>query len=182
MIISRRLVHRSKLPNPTLFESDSPLDDLDNLKDSLPVDEEAERKREMDRAIKRFQLMTKEVDKGVAGAYLGLSELEEEDALFEGVEEYDEPPRPLDLAQKTKETARTDEEVQEGDSQVAEVGKTDRVRGKKVMRDPANREDRALEAFFDDEDWQADVGEPERGKGMGKWKTVGNGANMGIKV
>ncbi len=58
--------------------------------------------------------------------------------------------------------------------------------GKKVVRVEGNRTERALEAFFEDEGWEREVGGPVRGVGsgsgggVGKWKSVGSGA--GIKT
>ena len=47
--------------------------------DPQPVDEETERKRQREREVKRFQLVTKTVDPGVGRAYLSLED--EVDAL-----------------------------------------------------------------------------------------------------
>ena len=107
----------------------------------LDVPEEEEEKRERERAVKRFQLLTKTVDPGVGKAYIGLSEMDE-DSPFElgSGEAMDDPP--------------------------AEVGARPDVRGKtgkKILREPGNREDRALEAFYEDEAWEEEIGEPERG-------------------
>ena len=156
LVISRRLVPRSKLADPTLF--DSSLDELDR-----PVDEEEDAKRERERAVKRFQLLTKTVDPGVGKVYIGLSELEEEEGLL-GTGEADELPSISDMT----------------DSKGGEASK--RGSGKKVLREPDSREGRALESFYEDERWENEVGSPERGSSVGRWKSVGNGSNLGIKV
>ena len=145
LVISRRLVPRLSLPDNTLFTTDQ----LDNLQSdqssSSTTDEEQHRQRQ--RAIKRFQLLTKTQDPSVGKAYLGLSELEEENALLdEGRDEH--------------------------------TGQS----GKKVVKDQENREDRAVEAFYGDEEWEEQVGGLERHNGGSKWKTVGNPSVVGSKV
>ncbi|ORX38037.1 hypothetical protein BD324DRAFT_624277 [Kockovaella imperatae] len=141
LIISRRQIPKSKLANggdPLVFDS------------GLGVAEQTEDdKRERERAVKRFQLLTKTIDPGVGQAYMGLSELEEEDGLLD--------------------------ESFEGENDAGGSGK-------KALREPANREDRALEAFYGDEQWEHEAGKPTRGQGVGRWKTIGNGSNLGIKV
>lgn len=56
--------------------------------------------------------------------------------------------------------------------------------GKKVVRKEGNRQERAVEAFFEDEGWEREVGGPERvgsSGGLGKWRSVGSGA-LGVKI
>ncbi len=102
--------------------------------------------------------MTKTVDPGVGAAYLGLSELAEgRDVLEEGSGEAIDP---------------------QGGGRGGSAG------GKKVSREEGNRTERALEAFFEDEGWESEVGGPQRAGpsgGLGKWRSVGSGG-PGIKT
>ena len=120
------------------------------------MDPEEAARREKERQVKRFQLMTKTVDPGVGAAYIGLSELSEgRDVLDEG----------------------SGEALEKGGG----GGK-----GKKVWKEEGNRTERALEAFFEDEGWEREVGGPERTErrgGLGKWKSVGGVSDgVGIKT
>lgn len=98
--------------------------------------------------MKRFQLLTKTPDPGIGRAYLGLSELDES----------------LDILDEGSGEALPDDE--------GKGGKVVRG-GKKAVREEGNREERALERFFGDEEWEGEVGAPERRR-EGKWKMVGN--------
>ena len=56
--------------------------------------------------------------------------------------------------------------------------------GKKAKRewpDEGNREQRALDQYYDDERWERDAGGPSE-RVEGGWKRVGDGRKMGIKV
>ena len=143
LLISRRLVPKSSLPSTLLFSAP----------DLEPNPEEAAR-REKERQVKRFQLMTKTVDPGVGAAYLGLSELEENRDVLD-----------------------------DGSGEGLEV-KGGTARGKKVWREEGNRTERALEAFFEDDGWEREVGGPARAGssgGLGKWKFAGSGVGS-VKV
>lgn len=148
-MISRRSVLKSRIPSTTLFNSTFDADDAQSADDAK---EEAERlKRERERAVKRFQLMTKSVDPRIGDAYISLSELDESNLDHLSSLEIDN---------------------------LSEGGEN---KGKRQIPSAGNREQRALDAFYDDENWESKVGGPERTK-RGGWKTVGPSVNMGVKV
>lgn len=95
--------------------------------------------------------MTKSVDPRIGDAYISLSELDEAS---------------LDHLSSLE----IDNELDDGEN-----------KGKRQLPSAGNREQRALDAFYDDENWASAAGGPERVK-KGGWKTVGNASKMGVKV
>ena len=122
-------------------------------------------RRERERAVKRFQLMTKSVDPGVGAAYLSLSELDESSLVeFSSLE--------IDAA--IEETQRVEREKLTR----SEVEKS----GKRAMPSLGNREQRALDAFYEDEQWEAGKGNAVPRRVEGGWRKIGDGSKLGIKV
>ncbi|WWD04032.1 hypothetical protein V865_002095 [Kwoniella europaea PYCC6329] len=147
LIISRRQIPLSKIPfHPATFNS--------------PPQENNE-EREKSKQLKRFQLLTKNTDLGIANTYLNLSELEEssgDNSLFGG------------------------------------SGETMDGHKKKQFANKENREQRALESFFEDDEWEKEHSgslsklrvnvkqSVEQGKGKGggsSWNILSGG---GMKV
>jgi len=155
LLISRRSIPRSKLPPSTLFSStdlpDVPLTDAER---------EEQAKRERERAIKRFQLLTKSQDPRVGAAYLSLSEYDEGSLdLLSGLE------------------MEVDQDAEHEGGKEGGAGK----RGKREWPDKGNREQRALDQYYEDERWEREAGGP-RERVEGGWRRVGDGRKMGIKV
>ena len=116
----------------------------------------AKAKRDRERAVKRFQIMTKSVDPGVGRAYLSLSELEE---LDDGALD--------DLAALEIDTEANDGKVGGGKS-------------KRLLPEASNREQRALDAYYDDESWGSSLRAPKsKSTKKGGWKSVGDAGKMG---
>ncbi|WWD20025.1 hypothetical protein CI109_104498 [Kwoniella shandongensis] len=122
------------------------------------VDVDLNPEQERLKAVKRFQLLTKSTDPSIGKTYLGLEEMrEEQDPFAEGSGEA------LSLS--------SDGGVGGG------TGK------KMVLPEKANREDRALDRFWQDEEWEEEVGGPDViRKKNGKWKVVGSGSAFGLGV
>lgn len=132
LIIARRLVPKGSIP-PTAF---------DTLDSGLSPEEQE--KREAERRVKRFQLLTKTTDPGVGRAYLALAE--------------------------------------DGDDVHAlDLGSGEVVDGhgggwkKKIRAGKAGREGRALEQYYEDEEWEGEVGRAQRLKDGARWTVVGRG-------
>lgn len=172
ILISQRLVPKSQVPSTEVFSFEGDVQ-------GEPLDKEEERKRERERALKRFQLLTKNGDKSVGEAYIALSELDEgRDDLLEALEEI-ERGYEVDGAVKAQSLNKEDDkEAVRSISPVRNLAGT----GKKVIRDPSNREERAIEAFFDDEQWEKEVGGVKRHSRKNGWKSIGEGSHLGIKV
>ncbi|WVW86577.1 hypothetical protein I302_108627 [Kwoniella bestiolae CBS 10118] len=142
LIISRRQIPLSKLSN--LPQPTTPV-----------VEQEKDEERERSKQLKRFQLLTKNTDRGIANTYLNLSELEE-----------------------TSDPLSKDS----GES----------VDGKKKLaaRSKENREERALEAFFEDDEWERKNGglskltvKAKRKEKGGGWNVFGqSGGSSGISM
>jgi hypothetical protein len=110
--------------------------------------------------LKRFQLISKNTDDAVGRTYL---------ALTKDPEGPPEGRHPLEMG--SGESIRTG--AVNGDGETG---------GKKKMYRKGNGEggeERALEAFFDDEEWEREVGGPERVKVDGRWTVVGSGSGLG---
>lgn len=171
ILISQRLVPKSQVPSTEVFSFEGDLR-------GEPLDKEEERKRERERALKRFQLLTKNGDKSVGEAYIALSELHEgRDDLLEALEEIE---RGYEANEGKAQflNKEDNEEAARSTSAVRNPAGT----GKKVIRDPSNREERAIEAFFDDEQWEKEVGGVKRQSRKNGWKSIGEGSHLGIKV
>lgn len=110
--------------------------------------------------MKRFQLISKNTDDAVGRTYL---------ALAKDPEGPPEGRHPLELGS--------------GESMGTGAGNGGgETPGKKKMYRKGNGEgdeERALEAFFDDEEWEREVGAPERVKVDGRWTVVGSGRGLG---
>ncbi|RSH77413.1 uncharacterized protein EHS24_003379 [Apiotrichum porosum] len=106
------------------------------------------------RALKRFQLVSKEADKGVGRAYLALNN------------DNDGGGGP-----SHNDTQCDDEDRGEkgGDTLPRACG--DSLSEKKGSQSSASAAERALEHFFDDDEWAANAPEPARGL-SGRWKVV----------
>jgi hypothetical protein len=168
-------VPKAQVPSTEVFSFEGDLQ-------GEPLDKEEERKRERERALKRFQLLTKNGDKSVGEAYIALSELDEgRDDLLEALEEiergYEADEAKVNSLNK-EGGAKVDKEAPRSISPVRKPAGT----GKKVIRDPSNREERAIEAFFDDEQWEKEVGGVKRQSRKNGWKSIGEGSHLGIKV
>ncbi len=132
-------------------------------------------RREREKAVKRFQILTKSVDPRVGDIYLSLSEMEESS---------------LDYLSSVEVDQAIEREIQSGrnlsdnkDSVAAGGG----GKGKIALPDSSNRTERALEAFYEDEEWEKEVGGPRVSKvggggGRNGWKRIGDPTKMGIKV
>lgn len=131
IIISRRRVPRSQLDS---LSSAQVLE--------TPIDSEEAKRRQEERAVKRFQLVTKTVDPGVGKVYLSLQPPGEQN----------HHPHPLEL------------------------GSGEKMDGKKKAQ-AMSQEDRAVEQWFEDDEWELQQG--HKGvKGLakkkeGKWTSVG---------
>ncbi|WVQ79477.1 hypothetical protein IAT38_001576 [Cryptococcus sp. DSM 104549] len=114
--------------------------------------EEADRDPERERAkqLKRFQLLTKSTDSSVAKTYLSLEEL--------------------------REAGLSPSE--EGTGEALDPVGGEGGGGKKAVPEEGNREERALDRFWRDEEWEEGAGGPERRR-VGRWKVVGGG--VGVK-
>lgn len=128
IIISRRRMPRSQLSELEAM----PQHNLDPA--------EAKRRQE-ERAVKRFQLVTKTVDPGVGKAYLSI----QGDSKSQ--------PHPLELGS-------------------GEVLDEKTGRGKKASND-LTQEDRAVEQWFEDDEWEQERRNGIAKKRDGKWTTVG---------
>ncbi|WOO79817.1 uncharacterized protein LOC62_02G003332 [Vanrija pseudolonga] len=102
----------------------------------------AERRRQ--RALKRFQVVSKEVDRGVAGAYLALAEEGEGSTSGEGGE------------------------GREGGWGTEKKGGEKATKDKEKGASPRS----ALDAYFSDEEWERAVPRPAKGK-VSRWTVVG---------
>jgi hypothetical protein len=105
----------------------------------IPLDPEEAKRRQEERAVKRFQLVTKTVDPGVGKAYLSI--------------QGEEQPHPLELG--------SGEKMGEKNGQV-----------KKVKGD-LSHEDRAVEQWFEDDEWEQNRINGLAKKKDGRWTTVG---------
>lgn len=170
LLISRHHVPPSHVPSATLFSLPPSVEDEPAPSQASSEEEERERvRRERERAVKRFQLLTKSIDPRVGDAYISLSELDEVDSNVID-----------DLA--ALEIDQWAEMQQGKGSQPDGAGEKKRQsKGKKAVPAPSNREERALEAFYEDEDWERETGGPSRSRNGG-WKVVGDPAKLGIKV
>ncbi|KAK6909024.1 hypothetical protein I203_103034 [Kwoniella mangroviensis CBS 8507] len=147
LIISRRQIPSSKIPSQPATSSS-------------PFQEENE-EREKSKQFKRFQLLTKNTDLGIANTYLNLSELEE---------------------------SLGDDPLESGS------GETINGHKKKQFANKENREQRALESFFEDDEWEKEHGgslsklriNVKQSTGQGKGKGGGSSWNIssagGMKV
>jgi hypothetical protein len=106
---------------------------LDKVSETTP---EEDKRRAEERAVKRFQLVTKTVDPGVGKAYLSIQ---------------GEAPHPLEL----------------GSGEVLEKNGG----GKKQAN--LSKEDRAMEQWFEDDEWEGDSSNRLPKKKAGKWTSVG---------
>lgn len=112
--------------------------------------DDAERRKQ--RALKRFQVVSKEVDRGVAGAYLALAEGSEGSGLGEG------------------EWRGARGEKEGGDEQEKQGGWR---RGKTTEKEKDAAAPRsALDAYFSDEEWERAAPRPAKGK-VKQWTVVG---------
>lgn len=139
IIISRRRIPKSQL------------DRLDALP-ATPLDPEEAKRREEERAVKRFQLVTKTIDPGVGKAYLSI--------------QGEEQPHPLELGSgETMDEKRGNEH------------------GKKVVGN-LTQEDRAVEQWFEDDEWEQKRVNGLAKKKDGKWTTVGGSgwSNSSMKI
>ncbi|WVR08337.1 hypothetical protein IAU60_005390 [Kwoniella sp. DSM 27419] len=142
------LISRRQVPRSHL-SSLAPPSIADGAKGRPTREEDEERERQ--KQIKRFQLLTKSVDPAIGKTYLSLEAMKEDP---------DHPLHPDNLR-----------ELPAGGGE----GQT----GKKVhMAERENREERALEAFWDDEDWERAQGSrgPQKQR-VGRWKVVGAAAS-----
>lgn len=131
IVISRRRVPRSHL---------SQVGDIDMTPDT-PLDPEEAKRRAEERAVKRFQLVTKTVDPGVGKAYLAI--------------QGEEAPHPLELGSG---------EVLDEASGLGKKG---------AMKGDLSQEDRAVEQWFEDDDWEQQRINGIEKKREGKWTRVG---------
>ena len=102
--------------------------------------------------------MTKSVDPGVGAAYLSLSELDESSLDDLSSLEIDQA---IEVGQKRAE---------------------EKEMGKRAVPGMGNREQRALDAFYEDEQWEAGRGNGMPKRVEGGWRKVGDGSKMGLKV
>ncbi|KAK8849404.1 hypothetical protein IAR55_004736 [Kwoniella newhampshirensis] len=160
LIISRRSVLRSSLGSHA---------------QSIPPEAamgEVDPERERMKQVKRFQLLTKSTDPSIGTTYLNLEEMREGQDLFaEGSGEA--LPSVSEYGDKRSE-----------DGNGERTGGGGGGKGKKlVLAEENNRQDRALDRFWRDEEWEEQVGGPEIARRKnGKWKVVGNGSAFGLGV
>ncbi|WWC73397.1 uncharacterized protein I206_107364 [Kwoniella pini CBS 10737] len=115
IIISNRKILKSKITQKSQF---------DQQQQQQEEETKVKQEREKQRQIKKFQLLTKNLDSNIANTYLNLSELEE--SFF--------------INNKFNHDS----------------GETINGNKKKQLKiDKLNREQRALESFFDDENWES---------------------------
>ncbi|WVQ96388.1 hypothetical protein IAU59_003493 [Kwoniella sp. CBS 9459] len=173
IIISRRHVHVQAKPG---CQPQSANDDLPaQLSGEDMVVDEA---RGKEKSLKRFQLITKSTDRGVGETYLSLAELEEDlGSIAIGIEGKEGGEKKLEHS-KTKETDAAS--LEKENEKIGPNGKLQSRGGAIQGQGQDERETRALEAFFDDEQWENAVGasvlESYRSR-QGRWNVVGVGAS-----
>ncbi|WVQ66603.1 uncharacterized protein L199_004787 [Kwoniella botswanensis] len=149
LIILRRQIPLSKIPSHPYTSPPQPDGNVNN------------EEREKSKQLKRFQLLTKNTDLGIANTYLNLSELEE---------------------------SLGDDPLESGSGETIDGHK------KKQFANKENREQRALESFFEDDEWEKEHGgslsklrvNVKQSTGQGKGKGGGSSWNIlsagGMKV
>ncbi|OCF39223.1 hypothetical protein I317_06992 [Kwoniella heveanensis CBS 569] len=170
IIISRRTVARDR---------DASSKDL-QVQNTVTTGSEIDEAREKEKSLKRFQLITKSLEPGVGEAYLSLAQLddehdqnhEQEQGLFN------------DGSYGTKyENVRRRQIDHEDVGIEKEKDKPERIQVLGESSSNHHRETRALEAFFDDEQWETAVGasalKSYKAK-QGRWNVVGVGATAGV--
>ncbi|WVF68866.1 hypothetical protein IAT40_003639 [Kwoniella sp. CBS 6097] len=194
IIISRRVV-----PSRPFNEKGQNQDPLEMNQESELIDEA----REKEKSLKRFQLITKSLEPGVGETYLSLAQLDG-DGDGDGDGDAAETPgsgsrsrsgsgfdygayetacgndKKFDSTSALKEQEK--EKDQDPEKEKVKHSLSGRGRSKGGDKHDAT-ETRALEAFFDDEQWENAVGasalESYRSK-QGKWNSIGVGAGAGI--
>jgi hypothetical protein len=110
-----------------------PTSQLNQITETTP---EEDKRRAEERAVKRFQLVTKTVDPGVGKAYLSIQ---------------GEAPHPLEY----------------GSGEVLDK------KGGAKKRGNLSKEDRAMEQWFEDDEWEGETSNRLPKKKEGKWTSVG---------
>lgn len=173
LLISRRRVPRASVP-------------IDNKSTPVvPINAVKDEERERERAIKRFQLLTKTVDPGVGAAYLALDELEQ-----------NLPPSQAHPLEYGSGEAMPDSSVPEGGDS-SKKKPLPEVRGGGGENSNSSREHRALERYYLDEEWERDHALPSSSSLLSKlkskpgasdsttasrgWRAAGFGLGIGVK-
>jgi len=104
--------------------------------------------------------MTKSVDPGVGAAYLSLSELDE--SSLDDLSSLE-----IDAVIEASQCSAEEKE---------------KIGGKRALPGSGNREQRALDAFYEDEQWEASKGNALPKRVEGGWRKVGDGSRLGVKV